>query len=124
MRIAAFNVENLFDRTKAFGMTIRNYTAGDKNKMLDLMDQLGVLNRDEGRFVRIRKIRGQLIKRPHDKNKPREIVAKGRQDWAGWCELKTASVNEVAVVNTGRVMRDLEADILAVVEVESRPVLY
>lgn len=144
MRIAAFNVENLFDRTKAFGdddpqlhrkvldahaalnklFEKPSYTAGDKNKMLDLMEELGVLNRDEGRFVRIRKIRGQLIRRPHDATKPREIVASGRGDWVGWCELKTASVNERAVINTGRVMRDLEADVLAVVEVESRPVLY
>lgn len=143
MRIAAFNVENLFDRAKAFGaddpnahrdvldahaalnklFERPNYSDANKAKMLELMDTLGVLNRDEGPYVWIRKIRGKLIKRPRDRSKPREIVANGRDSWVGWCELKTAPVNEVAILNTGRVLRDLNADILAIVEAESRPVL-
>ena len=69
----------------------------------------------------LRKIRGQLIKRP--RNSPPSIVAGGRGDWVGSCELKTASVNETAILNTARVIRDVDADVLAIVEIESRPVL-
>lgn len=143
MRIAAFNVENLFDRPRAFNSEqpperLRaledyaalnklfergNYSVTAKSEMLTLMEALGVLNNDNGRFVIIRKIRGKLIRRPRDRAKPREIVATGRGDWVGWCELRTAAVNEIAIQNTGRVMRDLDADILAIVEAENRPVL-
>jgi len=143
MRVAAFNVENLFDRPRAFNRNEpaeRNealklnadlndlfekttYSSANKSKMLQLMKKLGLLKSDTGRFVRIRKIRGQLIRRPRDRSKPRIIVAGGRADWVGWCELKTAPVNETAVLNTGRVIRDVDADILAIVEAESRPVL-
>ena len=71
MRIAAFNVENLFQRIKAFNgedpETHRQvlddfsdlnklfeqpaYSDADKTRMLELMDALGILNRDEGRYV-------------------------------------------------------------------------
>ncbi len=142
MRIAAFNVENLFDRARVFNgeekgayadvleahselnqlFEQETYTAARKTRMLALIEQLGMLRRDEGRYTRIRKIRGQLISRPR---KPKEpfIKAKGRKDWVGWCELRTEAVNEVAMANTARVIRDVAADVLAVVEAESRPVL-
>lgn len=141
MRVAAFNVENLFDRAKVFNSPDPNehrdvldahaelnklfqlmlYSPTDKSRMLELMGQLGVLTSDDGEMVLIRRIRGQLIRRPQT-GLP-EIVASGRLDWVGWCELKTGPVNEIAIENTGRVMRDVDADILAVVEAESRPVL-
>lgn len=142
MRIAAFNVENLFDRARVFNGPEKDahkdvldahaelnklfehevYTDADKARMLELIDQLGMLKRDEGRYTRIRKIRGLLISRPRAPKVP-YIKAKGRSDWVGWCELRTEAVDEVAIANTARMIRDLKADILAVVEAESRPVL-
>lgn len=141
MRIAAFNVENLFDRVKAFNdadpdvhrdvlnafnelnqlFEKPSYSAANRKKMLELMDALGILKDDEGPFVWLRKIRGKLVVRP--RQGPVRIVANGRDDWVGWCELKTARVKEEAITMTARVIRDMDADILAVVEVESRPVL-
>lgn len=142
MRIAAFNVENLFDRAKVFNdpepdahrdvlaahaelntLFARDvYSAADRTRMLELIERLGMLRRDEGPFTRIRKIRGRLITRPRPPKLP-AIVADGRDDWVGWCELKTAPVDESAMQNTARVIRDVGADILAIVEAESRPVL-
>lgn len=146
MRIAAYNVENLFDRAKAFNaddptahsdvldahaalnklFEKETYSTADKARMLVLIEELGMLHRDEGTkdsFTRIRKIRGQLIKRPRDSTKPREIVADRRDEWVGWCELKTEAVDETAMTLTARVIMDVAADVLAVVEAESRPVL-
>ncbi len=121
MRLASFNLENLFDRAKAFNQgTIADgkkvldkfgrlnkvfarptYNAADKKTMLDGLDDLGVLKDDNaGEFVRLRQNRGKLLKRPH--GGPVEVVANGRDDWIGWLELKTERVNEIATQNTAR----------------------
>ncbi|HEX5652827.1 MAG TPA: endonuclease/exonuclease/phosphatase family protein [Chitinophagaceae bacterium] len=140
MKIAAYNVENLFDRAKAFNeesaeaqqvvkqeaelnalFEKADYTNATKKKMLDLLKALGILKTDMGPFVILRKIRGQFIKRPQ--SGPVEIVANGRADWVGWVEHKMVHVNETAIMNTGRVIRDVDADIVAVIEAEHRVAL-
>lgn len=141
MKIAAFNVENLFDRAKILNQDDENktqsildavsqlnslfeqdtYTDDILNQMRQLVAQLDLEKSDEGTFVRLRQIRGRIISRP--RNQPFEFKASGRQDWVGWAELRTAPVNEIAVMNTGRVIRDVDADILAVVEAENRVAL-
>jgi endonuclease/exonuclease/phosphatase family metal-dependent hydrolase len=67
--------------------------------------------------VILRRNRGSLVAR---RNSGLEVVADGRDDWIGWVELRKAAVNETAMLNTGRVIRDMDADILAVVEAEDR----
>lgn len=138
MRIAAYNVENLFDRAKAFNednvddtqgilsavSELNNlfeeptYTQAHLNRMRQLIVELGLAKNDNAPFVLLRQIRGRMVSRP--KNKPFELKAKGRDEWVGWVELRTAPVNEIALMNTGRVMRDIDADILAVIEAENR----
>jgi hypothetical protein len=124
MRIAAFNVENLFDRAKAFNEETAEATAvvnavaelnalfekevyadADKDRMLELLAFLGILRDDEGPYVWLRRTRGQIVRRPRDASKPVIVVANGRSDWIGWVEHKTVHVNEIAVMNTGRVIR-------------------
>ena len=138
MKIASYNVENLFDRAKAFNEENAEatkaikleaelnslfekaaYSPADKARMLELMKELGVLKSDEGKYVLLRKIRGKLIKRPKS-GTGHEIVAGGREDWVGWAELKMVHVNETAVMNTGRVLKEVDPHILAVVEAEHR----
>jgi endonuclease/exonuclease/phosphatase family metal-dependent hydrolase len=141
MRIASFNVENLFSRARimnlpdwADGKVVLDdfaeltnllekpvYTAADQSRILQLMGRLGILNSDEGKFVRLRRNRGALVKRPT--GGPVEVVATGRADWIGWVELVTEQVNATAIRNTAQVIRDLRADILCVVEAENRPAL-
>lgn len=138
MKIAAYNIENLFDRAKALNedsaeatQIIKKeaelnalfekpvYSAANKRRMLELMDELGILKTDEGPYVILRKIRGKnFIKRP--RNGTPEIIADGRGDWVGWVEMKTVHVNQTAIMNTGRVIKDVDADIIAVIEAEHR----
>ena len=98
-----------------------DYSAGDKAEMVRLMMRLGLQKSDLGPFVILRRNRGGLLRRPRAGGL--EIVASGRADWVGSLELRDAPINEHAMRNTARVMIDLEADILGVVEAEHRPAL-
>ncbi|PZU57977.1 MAG: endonuclease/exonuclease/phosphatase [Sphingobium sp.] len=141
MRLASFNVENLFDRAKALngdtwaeGRPVLEkfaqlnallgepaYSATDRTKMAQLMIDLGLEKSDTGPFVILRRNRGKLLKRP--KTGGIEIIAASRADWVGSLELRVEPVNQVAMQNTARVINDLAPDVLGVVEAESRPVL-
>lgn len=141
MRLAVYNVENLFDRPKAMNLGTwsegkvilqdfaalsellgeLDYTTARKKRMSELMIRLGLEKQDDARFVILRRNRGQFLRRP--KTGRIEIVADGRADWAGSLELQSEPIDEVAMRNTARVIHDLKADVLAVVEAESRPVL-
>ena len=141
MKIASYNVENLFERAAAMnldswadGRDILNdyakfngligkpaYSAGDKNAMLDVLTRNKLEKSGESEFFILRENRGKKLLKKATGAAPAEIVATGRGDWIGWLDLKTKPVSTTAIVNTGRVMKDVDADILAVVEAENRP---
>ncbi|RCS22157.1 endonuclease/exonuclease/phosphatase family protein [Phyllobacterium salinisoli] len=141
MRLAVYNVENLFDRAKVMNhgswedgrpvldrfaalnglLGQLSYDENDRAGMARLMIELGLEKSDTGPFVLLRRNRGGLLKRP--KTGGIEIVAEGRADWVGSLELRDEPINEHAMRNTARVMSDLDADVLGVVEAENRPVL-
>ena len=50
-----------------------------------------------------------------------EITAEGRADWVGSLELRDAPVNGNAMRNTARVMIDLKADVLGIIEERADP---
>lgn len=140
MKLASYNVENLFDRPKAMNLpTIaegtpiikdynrlndlirkQTYTAAVKQDLLNIMaNHPGLLGpQKQSQFIILRDIRGKLFRKPN--NGPAEIVASGRDSWVGWFELKTEQVNEKAIDNTARVIGLLDADVLCVVEAEDR----
>lgn len=146
IRIAAYNVENLFSRPRAMNQpepvaaaVLRAharvndlferevYTPDVKAEILQLLRELRLL-RDDGdptrrsTYVVLRRIRGKLLRRP--KNDPDgdavTVVAEGRADWIGWVDLIKDRIEEKAITNTARVIREVGADIVGVVEAEDR----
>jgi endonuclease/exonuclease/phosphatase family metal-dependent hydrolase len=155
IRIASFNVENLFDRPKVFDLSDWNaaepvlkayekvstllqkakYSATDKKRIRDLLLTLEIYTVDkktkairrnqttDPQWAWLRKNRGEFDREPADKRKDVEIVADGRDNWIGWVELAKEAVDETATRMTARVIRDINAHVLGLVEVEDRPAL-
>lgn len=117
IRVATFNCENLFSRARIFGQPPTQAQA-----LLDAVAQLnqelqkavfdhGAINALVAQlsgFATINDVRGS------------HTTAAGAADFTGWVELTRDSSTGVAVENTARVIGALNADIICLVEVESR----
>lgn len=141
MRLAAFNVENLFSRAKALNeedwatnrpvleafarfiglINQPDYTAADKTRMVALLETLGLIKSDQGSLVRLMQNRGEFLVRR--RGGVLDIVAEGRGEWTGGLELVREPVDNTAMRMTAQVIRDVGADVLGVVEAENRPAL-
>ncbi len=106
LRIATFNVENLFSRPIAMSYEDNKvgqpfldafrelnsifikpvYSAADKARIIKLMTEHKLTGtRPQNKHLEFRKIRGQLLAKQANKY---VVVANGRADWIGWVELK------------------------------------
>jgi endonuclease/exonuclease/phosphatase family metal-dependent hydrolase len=142
MKLASFNVETLFERARAMNLEHQadgkevlkmhaqmngilhktKYTDADKTKIKELRKALGFDKKDDGgEFVILRQNRGHLVKRPTSGGL--QVVANGRAEWLGWLDLKMEAVNEISTRMTAKVINEIGADVVALVEAESRPSL-
>lgn len=139
MRIASYNVENLFERAVALSAEANEagdeallkqsqinvllrkavYSDDDRAEILELLTELGLRDDDDGSpLVMLRQNRGQLVRRSQDGTV--EVIADGRASWLGWVEIKTDPVDELTTRNTARAIDEVDADIFGVVEAETR----
>lgn len=138
MRLATFNVENLFERVKIMNLgqwsdgkpvlddykrlteiiEKQAYSAADKAKLKTIMSKYaGLFSKGDSEFIRLRENRGKLVR---TQGGQRVIAANGRADWIGWFELKKGPVKEAAIENTARVISAVNADVIGIVEAEDR----
>lgn len=110
------------------------YSEVDRKRMRELLVRLDIYARNKHGAIRrkysrnprwawLRKNRGRFDYEPDKETANVEITAEGRGDWIGWVELAKEQANETSTRLTGRVIEDIDADILGVVEAEDRPSL-
>ena len=138
VRIGTFNVENLFERPRAMAgpLTAGNaalaaharvnaliaeerYGPDVRAEILEHLETLGLLRADAAALAVLRQVRGRLVRRTGSQaagTARTEVVATGRGDWVGWVDLVKDRVDELAMAHTARVVADVAADVLAVVE--------
>jgi hypothetical protein len=75
------------------------------------------------RWAWLRKNRGTFDRQPTDETQDVVIEATGREGWIGWVELAVENVDELSTRLTARVINEINADIVAVIECEDRPAL-
>lgn len=106
LRIATFNVENLFCRPIAMDyedsttgqpyldayselnslFIKQDYSDEDKARILTLMTKYNLVgSRRQNDHLEFRKIRGELLAKEENSY---QVRARGRRDWVGWVELK------------------------------------
>lgn len=141
IRIAAFNVENMFKRPSIMNLSTwkegkevlndyqklsdliqkQNYTEKNKTEMLEIMEKRKMFHPGKETYMTINKIRGKFLSKP--RGQPPSIVANGRDDWIGWVSLKKEAIRESAIDNTARVIKEVNPSIIGLVEVEDRILL-
>ncbi|MEO1380377.1 MAG: endonuclease/exonuclease/phosphatase family protein [Pseudomonadota bacterium] len=133
IRFATFNVENLFSRPKAMNLSNRDLGTEKLDAISALQKELAKVSYDAPTIValantargyfKINKTRGRNPLSWSRDNNTYSVKVRGRDDWDGFIELTRATFNFESVRNTGKFLRSVKADILALCEVESSEAL-
>jgi len=108
------------------------YTDAIKERIKNLFLQLDIYYENNQGAVRrritkspkwawFRKNKGDFDREPRNTSQDVVITASGRDSWIGWVELEKEPVDEIATRMTAKVIQEVDADIIGVVEAEDRP---
>jgi hypothetical protein len=90
------------------------YSEADKERMLEIVKKHKATGASGPFFLQ------ETRRRLYSNGK---IVAEGRDAWVGSIEWRRDLIQAPAIDNTGRIVNEIKADALCLIEVESRPVL-
>ena len=110
------------------------YSAADKQRIRDLLVVLDIYSVNNAGAIRrkrtqsprwawLRKNKGKFDRQPRNTAQNVEIIVNRRADWIGWVELAKGTNDETSTRMTARVIQDVGADIIGIVEAEDRPSL-
>jgi len=119
LRLATFNCENLFNRPKVFEVAesksqkiLKDVAALEAELRKDPFDKAKIkslLSKVKG-FAKLNEVRGHITSNS----------VKGPQDFSGWIELIRGDNTDAAVQNTARVIAEVNADVICLMEIEGR----
>jgi endonuclease/exonuclease/phosphatase family metal-dependent hydrolase len=145
VKIATYNLNNLFERAKIMDLNSTNgeaFSSKSKEVLSDISRLCTLLQKKsyEGatgdeiktllskyfinqkfkkeNYFFVNEIRGKLFS--VTKTKQIELKAKGKDDWLGFVEFTKVRTNDKAVINTARVLDAVNADVVCTVEVDNR----
>ncbi|HHC29777.1 MAG TPA: endonuclease/exonuclease/phosphatase family protein [Rhodobacterales bacterium] len=132
MRLCTFNVENLFSRPVVFNMRDQERARQIMKMVSDFTELMSLpsYRDDKAEIERLwRELKDYIFINLRSSTVGRylfvkgELLPDGRGDWDGFIDLKRKRFDERQIKNTGKVIKEVDADIQCLVEVESAQTL-